>query len=63
MTVRQVNQNDIVFQGYSSDSKPGGPNGATFHCIDTGEVFVCHEGVWSLDLRVARAMKNLDLLT
>lgn len=63
MTVRQVTQNDIVFQGLSSDSKPGGPNGATFHVLDTGEVFVCHEGVWSLDLRLAMAMKQAELLT
>ena len=56
MAVRPVHE-DVKFQGFSSDQKPGGPNGATFHVIDTGEVFVCHEGVWSLDLRLVAALR------
>lgn len=61
MAVKAVHE-DVKFQGLSSDAKPGGPNGSTFHVIDTGEVFVCHEGAWSLDLRQARAIKQAGLL-
>jgi hypothetical protein len=56
MAVKAVHE-DVKFQGLSSDEKPGGPNGATFHAIDTGEVFVCHEGMWTLDLRLGAALK------
>ncbi|MFH2075549.1 MAG: hypothetical protein ABIJ57_09420 [Pseudomonadota bacterium] len=56
MAVKPVHE-DVKFQGFSSDPKPGGPNGATFHVIDTGEVLVCHEGVWSTDLRLIFALK------
>ena len=61
MAVKPVHE-DVKFQGLSSDDKPGGPNGATFHNINTGEVFVCHEGAWSLDLRLAAALKTAELL-
>ncbi len=61
MAVKAVLQ-DVNLQGLSSDPKPGGPNGATFHVIDTGEVFVCHEGVWSPDLRLVAALKIYDML-
>jgi len=62
MAVKQVYAGDVNFQGFSSDPKPGGPNGSTFHVIDTGEVYVCHEGAWSPDLRLARAIKTAQLL-
>ena len=58
MSVRAV-EKDVNFQGLSSDQKPAGPNGATFHVLDTGEVFVCHEGAWIEDLRLARALKPM----
>jgi hypothetical protein len=58
MAVKPVHE-DVKFQGFSSDIKPGGPNGATFHVIDTGEVFVCHEGVWSRDLRAVAALRMM----
>lgn len=58
MAVKTITQ-DVNFQGLSSDEKPGGPNGATFHVIDTGEVLVCHEGAWPPDLRLARALKQI----
>ena len=56
MAVKPVHE-DVKFQGLSSDEKPGGPNGATFHCVDTGEVFVCHEGAWVPDLRLQTALE------
>lgn len=57
MAVKTVNQ-DVRFQGLSSDPMPSGPNGATFHVIDTGEVYVCHDGVWTVDLRMATAIRQ-----
>jgi hypothetical protein len=61
MAVRPVHK-DAEFQGFSSDPKVAGPDGATLHLIDTGEVLVCHEGAWSLDLRMARAIVTAELL-
>lgn len=58
MAVRTIAQ-DVNFQGLSSDAPPGGPNGATYHIVDTGEVLVCHDGVWTPDLRLARALKQM----
>jgi len=58
--IKAVHQ-DVKLQGLSSDVKPGGPNGATFHVIDTGEVYVCHEGVWSLDRRLAPSLQLANI--
>lgn len=58
MTIKAVHE-DVKLQGLSSDSKPGGPNGATFHVIDTGEIYVCHENVWERDLRLSAALAQV----
>lgn len=55
MAVKPVFE-DVKFQGLSSDTPPPGPDGATFHIVDTGEVLVCHEGVWTTDLRMSYAV-------
>lgn len=51
--------NRIRFQGLSSDDKPltSVQDGAEFHVVDTGEVYVFHDGIWTPDLRIARALK------
>jgi len=49
-----------VYQGLSSDEKPlGASNGATFHVVDTGDVFVFHDGMWVPDYRMVRALKTI----
>lgn len=53
--------NDVDFQGLSTDVKPSGPNGSTYHIIDTGEVLVCHEGIWSQDLRLIKALQQAGI--
>ncbi len=58
MTIKAVHE-DVKLQGLSSDAKPGGPNGATFHVIDTGEEYVCHENVWQRDLRLTTALAQV----
>ena len=51
---------DQLYQGLSSDPKPtGAGNGALFHVVDTGEVYVFHDGTWTPDLRLTRALKNV----
>lgn len=41
------------WNGLSSDIKPtDAPEGSTFHIIDTGEVYLFHDGMWEIDLRV-----------
>lgn len=48
------------YQGLSSDVKPtGAGNGAIFHVVDTGEVYVFHDGVWTPDLRLTQSLKNI----
>jgi len=60
MAVRAVHE-DVKLQGLSSDPKPGGPNGALFHVIDTGELYVCHEGVWTPDRRLQAGLKDVAI--
>jgi hypothetical protein len=60
MAVVMATATDQTYQGLSSDPKPtGAGNGAIFHIVDTGEVYVFHEGVWTPDLRMVRALKNV----
>lgn len=45
------------FQGVSSDVKPeGAVNGSTFHIVDTGEKYICHDGQWVEDLSLIYAL-------
>lgn len=45
-------------QGLSTDDKPlDAQDGATFHVIDTGEMYVMHDGMWEPDLRLSRALE------
>jgi len=59
MAVKPVFE-DVKFQGLSTDNKAPGPDGATFHVIDTGEVLVCHEGAWEPDLRLTWALQQTN---
>lgn len=33
------------------------PDGSTLHLVDTGECFVFHDGAWTPDLRLPRAIQ------
>jgi len=48
------------YSGLGTDEKPDGPEGSTFHEMDTGRVYRYHEGVWYEDpgslLAVFRAL-------
>lgn len=48
MTVKAYGDNVSHFQGHSSDIKPVAEEGATFDCLDTGERYVVHDGMWVL---------------
>ncbi len=45
--------------GHSSDEKPSTdvPEGSTFHMIDTGEIYIYHNGMWAEDLRLIYALR------
>ena len=47
--------------GAASDIKPssGVPEGSTFHCVDTGDEYVYHNGMWVEDLRLKNALKEV----
>lgn len=48
-------------QGLSTDDKPlGVENGTTLHVIDTGEMFVFHDGMWEPDLRLMAALMAIQ---
>jgi len=49
------------WNGASTDIKPssGVPEGSTFHCVDTGEEYVYHNGMWETDLRLRNALKKV----
>ena len=57
------------YQGLSTEAKPmdviGGdtiPPGSVFHSVDTGDEGVYYEGMWTLDLRKAMALKRSLLI-
>ncbi len=56
----EIDNNLTNLQGLSSDGFKAAENGATFHVIDTGDVYVRHEGSWEKDLRMARALKDAE---
>ena len=38
------------------------PPGSVFHSVDTGDEWVYYEGMWTLDLRKAMALKRSLLI-
>ena len=44
------------FIGFSTDDRPssGIEDGATYHAVDTGEMWVFYNSMWMLDLHPAR---------
>lgn len=62
MAVVDVKRNLPDLQGLSTDEKGGAENGCLFHVVDTGDVYVRHEGTWVKDLRMARAVKDAAAL-
>lgn len=62
MTVTLANGTYRDLQGLSTDDKPMDvEDGGTFHVIDTGEMYVFHDGVWEPDLRRVTAIKQAEL--
>ena len=46
------------FNGLSTDDKPESvPEGSTFHAIDTGEMWIYHQDMWEIDLRLTKALE------
>ncbi len=47
------------WNGAAADDKPtvNVPEGSTFHCVDTGEHYIYHNGMWSLDLTLIAALR------
>ncbi len=48
MTAKRIGS--MQWHGYSTDDKPDAPEGATYHSVDTGEIWVMHDGMWTLQL-------------
>ena len=58
MAVFMASATDQVYQALSTDERPlGAGNGATLHVVDTGEVYIFHQGMWLPDLRMVAAVK------
>jgi hypothetical protein len=55
-----IKGNDL--QGMSTEVKPSAENGTIFHEIDTGRIYVAHEGDWLPDKRLARAVRDSALI-
>lgn len=59
MTVMQ-NATVKTFTGLSTDTKPtDAPQGSTYHAIDTGELWIFHDSMWVVDLRLSNALKMI----
>jgi hypothetical protein len=62
MAIEKVTQKGLL-TGLSTDDKPtSAPQGMTLHCVDTGEEWVFYDGMWTLDLRRARALLLAGML-
>lgn len=64
MAVKMHTVDGIVhYTGLSSDPKllSGIRNGSTHHVVDTGEVYVAHDGMWELDLRDREKVMAVEL--
>ncbi len=49
------------YQGLSADIKPNCTDGSIFHVVDTGEVYVFHDGTWAPDKRLIYAIQQAGL--
>ena len=51
--IKDSTRKTYAWTGLSSDPKPetGVPDGSMFHCVDTGEEYIFHDGMWEDDLR------------
>jgi len=59
MAVKLVT-NAKKYQCLSSDEMPEGPpEGSTLHIVDTGETYVFVDGIWTYDLRLSTAIKQI----
>ena len=48
--------------GTSGDEKPSpSPEGTEFHVIDTGELYIFHDGMWEPDRRLIYAIWQANL--
>jgi hypothetical protein len=55
MTVREEGSRRERYMGLSTDDKPSAPpEGSSYHSVDTGDVWIFHNGMWELDLRQIR---------
>lgn len=60
MAVTSVGGTYFHLQGLSTDDKPlDVQDGATFLIIDTGEMYVFHDGMWEQDMRQYQAQLAL----
>lgn len=53
------------FNGASTDDKPivDVPEGSTYHCVDTGERYIFHNDMWTLDLTLIVTIQRFQGLS
>jgi hypothetical protein len=61
MTITTAGGTGFHLQGLSTDDKPleDVQDGSTFHAVDTGEMWVFHNGMWETDRRLVKALESL----
>lgn len=62
MATVEVKGNLPALQCLSTDVPPSAENGTPLHHVDTGDVFIRHDGGWEKDWRMARAIKDAQSL-
>ena len=50
--MRSIGATGVRYSGLSTDDKPlvGPEEGAEYRIVDTGEIYIYHDGMWELDL-------------
>lgn len=61
MTICAVGSQNNKFQGQDGEqlAKTDVEEGTTFHAVDTGAVYIYHNGGWVEDLRLIYALKHV----
>ena len=60
MAAKMVSAGKQSYIGLSQEDRPGTPpEGSDIHFLDTGEVYIFHDGMWEQDLRLINALKSV----
>jgi hypothetical protein len=55
--MQRIATNPDNYIALANENKVPAQDGDSLHIVDTGEEFICYQGMWFLDLRKVNALK------